>query len=78
MSNINHDVDNIYIENVLMQFEDVVDSLTLVSSYTDERSNFAEIHGIIEVIKRDCLNLQVKISELFIQDNHVKEIKENE
>lgn len=78
MSNINHEVDNIYNEDILMQFEDIVDSLTLVSSYTDERSNFAEIHGIIEVIKRDCLNLQVKISELFIKDNHVRENEENE
>lgn len=78
MSNTNNKIDNIYTENILMQLEDITDSLSLVSSYTDERSNYAQVHGIIEVIKRDLLNLQVKISELLANDGQIRESIENE
>lgn len=58
--------DNVYQEDLLMQLEDIVDSLTLVCQFTDEKSNLSEVHGIIEVIKRDTLNLQVKLSNLLV------------
>lgn len=70
--------DSVYKENLLMQLEDIVDALCLVCNFTDEKSNLSEVHGIIEVIKRDTLNLQVKLSNLLISDNKKKEDKESE
>lgn len=61
--------DSIYQEDLLMQLEDIVDSLTMVCNFTDEKSNLSEVHGIIEVIKRDTLNLQVKLSKLLTSDS---------
>lgn len=71
--------DSIYQEDLLMQLEDIVDSLTMVCNFTDEKSNLSEVHGIIEVIKRDTLNLQVKLSKLLTSDSiKMEDIKNGE
>lgn len=70
MTKLNDKIDVTYLEDLMMQQEDVIDSLSVLASYTDEKSQFSEIHGMIEVLKRDSLNFSSKLAKLLIEDSN--------
>lgn len=67
MTQLNDKIDVTYIEDLMMQHEDIVDSLSVLADYTDNKSQFSELHGMIEVLKRDALNLNSKLAVLLTE-----------